>query len=361
MRRCQPRRCVWGSTLASGAGARTQAGASTVGTDAVPPSRPGRNSPRMAPRELSVEQARRVVRSRAAVTDGVLLRRDLRRWRVPRWLVKGELRSGRWQRTGRQTVVNHNGPLNEAARRRVAVAEVGNRAALDGVTALQHLGVSVLRDTLVHVIIPKGSSPRRRLKGVRVHESRRYRSEDVVVRDGVRCVVPAVAAVHAALWAATDREAVYVLILAVQQRVAEPAEIAIAAEAVRRHARRRLVARTVLDLTAGVRSMGELDVAHDLRRRALPEPDRQVVRRRPSGTEYLDCRFEAYDLTLEIDGAQHDEPQHRLADLLRDLTQVGEGATVLRVPLAAWRLGSDQILDRLEVILRSRGWSGRAA
>jgi very-short-patch-repair endonuclease len=313
------------------------------------------------PHLLTVAEGRRLAARRASLSDGVLQRSDLRAWGTPRWVVKAELRAGRWQRTGRQTVVNHNGPLNAAARRRVAVAEVGPRAALDGVTALQHLGVAVLGDELIHVIIPKGSSPRRRLRGVRIHESRRYRSEDVAVRSGVRCVAPAAAAVHAALWARTDREAVYVLVLVVQQRLADPQELAEAAQHVRRHVRRRLLARTVLDLAGGVRSMGELDVARELRGRGLPEPDRQVVRRRADGREYLDCRFGAYDLTLEIDGWQHDDPQHRLADLLRDLTQVGEGSTVLRVPLVAWRLGAGQILDRLERVFVARGWQRPAA
>lgn len=313
------------------------------------------------PVELSAAAGRRLAARRAALSDGVLLRSDLRMWGVPRWVIKAELRAGRWQRTGRQTVVSHNGPLSAAARRRVAVAETGPRAALDGVTALQHLGVKALGDELIHVIIPKGSSPRRRLRGVRIHESRRYRGEDVAVRRGVRCVAPAAAAVHAALWARTDREAVYALVLVVQQRLAAPADLAEAAQHVRRHVRRRLLGRTVIDLAGGVRSMGELDVAVELRRRGLPEPDRQVVRHRPDGREYLDCRFEAYDLTLEIDGSQHDDPQHRLADLLRDLTQAGEGSTVLRIPLVAWRLGREQILDRLETVFVARGWRRPAA
>ena len=311
--------------------------------------------------ETSVVEARRLVARRSARTDGVLLRSDLRAWGVPRCLVKAELRAGRWQRTGRQSVVTHNGPLDPAARRRVAVAEIGPRAALDGTTALQHLGVDVLKDQTIHVIIPKGSSPRRRLRGVRIHESRRYRSEDVAVRRGLRCVAPAAAAVHAALWARTDREAVYVLVLVVQQRLASPDELEQAAQQVRRHARRRLLARTVLDLAGGVRSMGELDVSHALRGRGLPEPDRQVLRHRPGGREYLDCRFEAYDLTMEVDGWQHDDPQHRLDDLLRDLVQAGEGSTVLRVPLVAWRLGRQQILDRLEQVFLARGWQRPAA
>jgi 5-methylcytosine-specific restriction endonuclease McrA len=211
----------------------------------------------MAPAELSLPAALRLARRRAAATDGVLRRRDLRAWGVPRWLVKSELRARRWQRTGRQTVVAHNGPLTLAASRRIAVAEVGVCAALAGVTALQHAGVTALTDELIHVIIPKGRSPRRRLRGVQIHESRRYREEDVVVRDGVRCALPAAAAVQAALWARTDREAVYLLVLVVQQRLATAAEVDEVVQRVRRHVRRRLLTRTVTELAGGVRAMGE--------------------------------------------------------------------------------------------------------
>lgn len=315
----------------------------------------------LAPKLLSLVAARRLAAKRAATTAGVLQRRDLLAWGVPRWLVKAELRAGRWQRTGRQTVVTHNGPLDACTRRTLSVAEAGPRAALDGVSSLQHLGVEALTDELIHVIIPKGGSLRRRMPGVRVHESRRFREEDVVLRGGARCIRPATAAVHAALWARTDREAVYMLVLVVQKGLVTPTQLDAAVQQVRRHIRRRLLARTVVDLAGGVRALGELDVAGGLRRRGLPEPDRQVLRRRPTGNEYLDCRFDRYHLTLEIDGAQHDDPEHRLADLLRDLTLITEGDSVVRIPLVAWTLGSEQVLDRLEALFDARGWLRPAA
>ena len=280
--------------------------------------------------------------------------------KIPRWLLQLEVRTGRWQRTGRQTVVVHNGPPSAQTLRTVAAFEVCLRAALDGVSALQHSGATALTDSAVHVIAPKGSTPRRP-KGVVVHESRRFREQDVVLVSGVRTVQPAVAAVHAALWARTDRQATFFLVLVVQQRLAEPAELAEAADLIRRHSRRRLIQRTVGDVTLGVRSMGELDVARAMRDRGLPEPDRQAVRQRPSGTEYLDARFDAYRLTLEIDGEQHDELQQRVSDVLRDFALVADGDAVLRLPLAVWRVAQDQVLDRLEQVLLARGWRRPAA
>ena len=310
--------------------------------------------------QLPLLTARREIARLAAARHGVLYRPELAAAGIPRWVVRLEVRQRRWRRTGRQTVVTHNGSLSDVQRRAVAALEVGPRAALDGVTSLQHHGVRVEDDGRLHVIAPKSSTPGRPV-GVRPHESRRFREEDVEVVDGVRTVRPAVAAVHAALWARTDREASLFPVLVVQQRLATPAELATAVDAVRRAPRRRLLRTLVLDLMAGVRSLGELDVARALRRRGLPEPDRQVLRARPSGRQFLDCRFDGYELTLEVDGAQHDEPEQRRADVLRDLRLIAEGDAVVRLPLVVWRTAEDEVLDALEGVFASRGWRRRAA
>lgn len=98
-----------------------------------------------------------------------------------------------------------------------------------------------------------------------------------------------------------------------------------------------------------------------MRRRGLPEPARQVLRRRPSGTQYLDADFPEQGITLEVDGAQHDLPDARLADLLRDLDLAAGRRTVVRLPLVAWRLDEGAVLDGLEALFLSRGWRRPAA
>lgn len=313
----------------------------------------------MARRVLPPPLARKAAERIGHGQEQVVTRRQLYAAGVPRWLVRRELVVGRWRRGGRQTVVLHNGPTSPASRRWIAVFEAGPRAALDGVSALQEAGIAALTDELVHVIVPKGNR-KVRLAGVRIHESRRWRGQDVL-RAGLPRTSPAVAAVHAALWAVTDRQATLFLTLAVQQRKASPLELHDAAAAVRRHPRRRLLRTVVLELTDGVRSLGELDVAVAMRRRGLPEPERQSVRRRSSGRQFLDADFPAYDVTVEVDGWQHDEPEHRLGDLLRDVTLMTEGRTVVRLPLVAWRLDEAAVLDALEHLFVSRGWRRPAA
>ena len=298
-------------------------------------------------------------RELAAAQEGALSRRQLSRAGVPRWVVRLEVSAGRWQRTGRQTVVVHNGPLSWRTRCWIGVLEVGQRAALDGVTALRWAGVDALTDEEVHVIVPKGSTPWRRAE-VELHESRLYREEDVVPA-GIRRVRPAVAAVHAALWAATDRQATYFLLLVVQKRLAPVAEVAAVVGRLRRHRRRLMLRGVVTELAGGVRALSELDVARDMRRRGLPEPQRQVVRRRPSGTEYLDCELTDYRLTLEIDGVGHEEPWQRLSDLVRDITMIAEGKVTVRIPVAVYVLDRERVLDALEELLIARGWGSAAA
>lgn len=299
--------------------------------------------------------AYQVLTELADARGGVLHRPEVVARGVPRWILRAELRARRWQRTGRQTVVTHNSELTAGQRRAVAVLEVGPRAALDGVTAMQHDGVAVEDDGQLHVIAPKGSTPKHP-PGVVVHESRRFDEADVVERDGVRVVGPPVAAVHAALWARSDREAKLMVILTVQQRRSTPQQVEAAIDAVRRSRRKAMLRSVAAALALGVRSLGELDFARALRRHGLPEPDRQVLRRRASGRQYLDCRFDRFALTVEVDGQQHDQAEHRVADLLRDLALVAEGDDVVRIPLIALHLDEARVLGALAEVFVSRGW-----
>ena len=159
-----------------------------------------------------------IARATAQDQELVVGRRQLYAAGVPRWFVANELRRRRWQRGGKQTVVVHNGPLSQEAKWWIAVLEVGCRAALDGVCALQAAGVKGLSDTDSVVATPKGSTPCQP-KDVRVRETRRFRSADVITV-GIPRMRPPVAAVHAALWAVSDKQAKLFVLMTVQQRLA---------------------------------------------------------------------------------------------------------------------------------------------
>lgn len=295
----------------------------------------------------------------AAPQEQVVARRPLYAAGVPRWLVSREVRLGRWQVQGSQCVVLHNGPLPVRARWWVAVLEMGPSAALDGVTAMQAAGVAALTDEDLHVSVPRGAR-RRRLPGVVVHETRKYRAEDVL-RTGIPRMKPHVAAVHAALWAKTERQALFMVTLVVQQRLATPAQLREVLSRVKRSRWRKPVLAMLAELASGIGSLNELDVGRAMRSRGLPEPDRQVVRKRADGKEYLDARFTTYRIVLEVDGEQHELPWQVLLDLLRDLATATADETPIRMSMAAWHAGREQILDAMEELFRARGWRPEAA
>ena len=305
-------------------------------------------------RRPTADLARARATALGSAQGGVVTSRQLRGLGLPWWFLDEQVRAGRWASTGRLTLAVHNAPLTATGEQWRAVLELGPRAALSGTSALRLAGVDVEGDGRLHVLVPKGAGPRR-LAGVAVHESRRFCEQDVLTT-GLRRTRPAVSAVLGALWARTDREALLLVTLVVQQRRATAQEVASVLERTSRHRRLGPLREAAADLLDGVRSLGELDVARAMRARGLPEPERQALRRRPSGRQYLDADFPAYGIALEVDGAQHGRPDALLADCLRDLDLAAEGRLVARLPLTAWRLDQDGVLDALERLFRSRGW-----
>ena len=137
-----------------------------------------------------------------------MTRPQLYRLGLTRWMVEAEVRAGRWHRLGRQSLFVLDAaasPDPELARRWWAVLEVGGQAAVDGVSALQHAGLHGFDHPEIQVSVHK-SGCYRRLKGVRVYETRR-RARGDLVGAGLPRVRPAIAAVRAALWAQSNRQA----------------------------------------------------------------------------------------------------------------------------------------------------------
>ncbi|MGI8702326.1 MAG: hypothetical protein ACR2JU_14205 [Nocardioidaceae bacterium] len=297
------------------------------------------------------------VRRLAAGQDGVVHRRQLYAMGVTRFQVKAELRARRWRSWGRQTVAVHTGDLVEGARMRRAVYETGADAALDGVSALVAAGLVHFDSAVIHVSVSK-SATYRHSRGVRIHETRRRRDDDVLATNPPR-VRPEVAAIRAALWAVTTRQAALVLILAVQQRLTTPEALQRAFALVRRDRRRRFLAGVLADISSGVQSMGELDFAHMCRTRGLPEPDRQVRRTLPSGRVSVDAYWERFGVVVEIEGMQHLLPGVAFADSLRQNWLTIDHDKVLRIPVLGLRVAADQFMEQVEQLLRHHGWARR--
>jgi len=308
------------------------------------------------PRQVSYDDAR-FVAARQLATDqgGVLSRPQLYRLGITRWEVRGQVRGHRWQLVGDQSVQLSNGELSGAGEQWAAVFQGGPRACLDGGSALIAAGLERYALDRVRVSVPRGARVRRNRR-FNIRQTRRWEEQDIV-RVGIPRTRPATAAIRAALWARTDREATYVVLLTVQQRLTDAASVGRELLRVRRDRRRLLLHAIVNELLDGAQSLGEIDVGVLLRQRGLPPPTRQALRRDRRGRYYLDLYWPAYRLVVEIDGIHHAWVENIVGDALRQNALALDGDTVLRIPLLGLRLQPDDFLDQVEDGLRAGGWA----
>lgn len=165
---------------------------------------------------------------------------------------------------------------------------------------------------------------------------------------GVPRTRPEVAAVRAAEWALSDRQAVTLLVMPVQQGIIPARRLEASWSAVRRSRRRTLLDVVVRDICDGAQSLNELDFAGMCTARGLPDPSRQVVRRGPKGRVYLDTGWEDRGVVVEIDGIQHTMAINVIDDALRDNLLTLGGEVVLRIPVLGLRLCPDRFMDQVE-------------
>ncbi|WP_028984718.1 hypothetical protein [Sporichthya polymorpha] len=213
--------------------------------------------------------SRRAAIEAAARRQGNLIgRRQLYALGVTRSQVRAEVQARRWKKRGYQCV--QIGDADETTPYWRAVLEVGPTAVIDGASALILAGLRTITSAEIHVAVPQGAWYRR-CKRVRVHETRRFREVDVL-RNGLPRMKPATAAVHAALWARTNREAALFVIASVQQRLVAVSELADAVALVKRDKRRALLKGLLIDVSDGIESIDERAFAAACRRRGTPSP-----------------------------------------------------------------------------------------
>lgn len=298
------------------------------------------------------QRQRDAVAHAAGAQGGVLSREQLYALGVTPSQVRAELDAGRWQRAGKQCVqVSEPGPTSHWWR---ALFEVGPSAVLDGITALHAAGLKTIASDVVHVAVPKSVEPRK-YPGVRVHETRRYREEDII-RAGIPRTRPATAAVHAALWARTDREAELLIVAPVQQRIVAVPDLAEAIALIERDKRRALLHGLLSDVSEGIQAMGELDFARGCRRRGFPKPDHQEMRRLPTGRVYYDTVWRRYGVKVEVHGIQHLDVAAAAWDALKENAASLDGFVVIKIPNHAFRTNPEPFLDQTEAALLGGGW-----
>jgi hypothetical protein len=316
----------------------------------------------LAPVDSAIRRrARRVfVSDLARDQGGVLSRSQLYALGITRGEVRANVRAGRWQPLGRHCICVHTGPLVEQAQWWAAVLEGGPRAFLDGESALVAAGLEHYAPVGIRVSVPRGARIRHRGTRVNIRQTRRWQASDLDTNGIPRSRVP-VAAIRAALWARSNRQAALVITMTVQQGLATAEQLSVEMLRVRRDKRRAFLHFVLLDLLGGVRSLGELDVLGGCRERGIPEPDSQVLRRTRTGTYYLDLRWSRWGVVVEVDGIQHTWVENVVGDALRQNSVALTHDTVLRLPVLGLRVCPDEFFEQIQEALRSAGWTTRAA
>ena len=187
----------------------------------------------------------------AAEHGGVVHRISLARHGIDRFAVRNEVAAGRWFKVGRHTVAVGSPALGEVTRLWRAVWEAGSGARLDGASSLLAAGMTGFDPPLIDVTLPK-TSRTYPVDGVRTHLPRVAAS---LVGSGIPRVGTEIAVIHAAQWAATDRQAALLVCLPMQQRLSSPARLQLAWRGVRRSHRRKLLDAIIADVTGGAHSL----------------------------------------------------------------------------------------------------------
>jgi very-short-patch-repair endonuclease len=311
-----------------------------------------------ASRSATSRRARRQrIERLARGQGGAVSRRQAYAAGLSRAEVRANVRARRWRRVGRHVLVVHTGPLPAPTSLWAAVLSGGPRARLDGASALVAHGLVGFDLDRHRVSVPRGARVfRDRLVDVR--QTRRWRADDLHPGGGPPRTRVEIAAVRGALWASSDRQAALLLTMVVQQGLTSAHRIGRALLQVKRDRRLRLVTDVVTDLLGGVRSLAELDFAAECRRRGLPEPSRQVVRRATDGRYYLDVLWEEWGVVVEVDGIQHALAQEVVPDALRHNDVTLDHHTVLRVPVLGLRVAADEFFAQIGRALSAAGWEG---
>lgn len=292
----------------------------------------------------------------ASLQDAVVSRTQLLECGVTRDRLKNELRARRWQRVGTRAVVLHSGPPTEVQRWWCAVFNTGVHAVLAGLTAAQASGLTGYASDAVHVIVPKGSRPLEP-EGVRVHQSRRYDTDDIHPTGQPPRTRIARSLVDAALWSLELDRACAMLAAGVQQGLTLPEDLWSVLGRVRGYRRVRLLSAVVGDVAGGAHALSELDFARLCRKGDLPEPDRQAPRRDSRGRKrYLDAEWKRWRLAVEIDGAAHARVGNWWADMDRANEITLADRRLLRFPAVSLRLHPERVLEHVRRGLWLGGW-----
>lgn len=239
---------------------------------------------------------------------------------ITRRRIEREVAQGMWQRPTPRTVLTL--PINPAPEhlRMAAVLELGPHAVLGGIGSLMESGWTGEDAGHTDIIVPR----RANLSGRSIPRwiRPRYAIAGSTLVDPVPRTSPQHAVIDAASWARSDREAAFLILSTVQQRITTVDALTDALDKRRRISRLALIRDVVCEARAGISSIPEREFARACADRHLPPPRRQTRRKDARGRlRYTDAEFDLPDgrmLIVEIDGAGHLDAEKSGADTVRN-------------------------------------------
>jgi very-short-patch-repair endonuclease len=299
-----------------------------------------------------------VLRALAGAQDLVVTRSQLGRAGFDHDAVARRTLQGIWRAFGPRVVVLHTGEITFRQRAWIGVLHAGPRSALAAATAAELGGLRGYEEWTTHVAVPHGSEVgdlEHPLVAVHVHQTR-FPDQDVVpdrlpARHHLHRAVAELASASA-----DDARAVAVLASAAQQRLVRPDDVERFVMSRRTLRRRRLILETLRDVAGGAESLPEVEYARALRRAGLPVPARQRTVATTAGRYVLDNDFEPWQVTVEINGRQHDDPLARDHDDVRRGALQRDGRLVVDVSAFVVRQRPRLAVLRTAEALQARGW-----
>jgi hypothetical protein len=286
---------------------------------------------------------------------GVMHRDQLRALDISRNYVTSQIDAKRWTAVGQNVVLLQNAPPLRDQLMWLAVLDASDDVALGSHTSLELAGFkSFSREAgQVHLIIQRGARTTP-MPGVRVHESRRLRAEDIVLTRGLPRTETARSVLDAAAWQPYPRFACLMVAAAVQQRLTTAERLDAAMRTVGRIRHKAYLRLAIADVAAGAESLGEIDLAHLCRKFGLVAPNRQNRRRDSSGRwRYLDSEWDLPSgevVVLEIDGRHHLDVANWQADMKRERSIVISRRWVLRATVLELRLEAASVFADLRAM-----------
>lgn len=268
------------------------------------------------------------------------------------------IRAGRWQRVHRGVVYLGCGILPRDARFLAAVKASGGRAVLSDPAGAEHLGL--LRWKSRRIDVTKSTSSGRTHRGFTTHRSTDLPDHDRIVHDGIPTFAPARAIVDLARFI-DCYELVGSIDLAHRRSRIGPDDIETCSNrfrSMRGHAELRVAIAHYRAGSHGIRGRVEAVLARAMRACGMPTPLLNVVLETPRGPYMIDLYLPAMRCGVELDDHGHDQPHMVASDRQRDLAFLEAGIAHIRVPNEAVDQMLDAVLDRVEALLRSRGWRG---